>query len=167
MTISWLAERKATTAAKTAITPKFRLGSHIPRARIAATSGIWMVKPHPRRRPRGIGGGKTVNERRPQEFQGVETADQRESPDGGTFDAHRGEPGGKGQIVEHERQAAGKTEREYLEYMAIGIRRQRTTPAADGLFRHVSFFRQVSFFQHARGAQEGVREPSSRTTFSF
>ena len=52
MTMSWLADKKATTTAATAVTPGSAFGSVRPSARIASASAGWIAKAQPRRRPR-------------------------------------------------------------------------------------------------------------------
>ena len=52
MTMSWLADRKATTTAHSAIRPGSVRGSVRPSARIAAASSACSVSAQPRRRPK-------------------------------------------------------------------------------------------------------------------
>ena len=52
MTMSWLAERKATTTAASAVHQGSTAGSVKPMARMASASATWMMIAQPRRRPR-------------------------------------------------------------------------------------------------------------------
>ena len=69
MTMSWLADRKATTTAASAVTPGSDRGSVKPSARIASASAGWIANAQPRRRPRravriGIGNRSIAGDHR-------------------------------------------------------------------------------------------------------
>lgn len=51
MTMSWLAEQKATITASSAVWPGSMRGSTAPRPSSAATSAAWVASSQPRRRP--------------------------------------------------------------------------------------------------------------------
>ena len=51
MTMSWLADRKATMTAAIAVAAGSLRGSVMPIARIAKANGIWIANAQPRRRP--------------------------------------------------------------------------------------------------------------------
>ena len=51
MTMSWLADRKATTKAIAAIKGRFSRGSPVPRMAIDSASRHWIASIQPRRRP--------------------------------------------------------------------------------------------------------------------
>ena len=54
MTMSWLADRKATTTAAIAVAAGSDRGSVRPSARIASASAGWIAYAQPRRRPRRL-----------------------------------------------------------------------------------------------------------------
>src|SRR5215831_10746434 len=54
MTMSWLADKKATTTAASAVAAGSDRGSVMPSARIASASPGWIANAQPRRRPRRL-----------------------------------------------------------------------------------------------------------------
>ena len=121
ITMSWLAERNATSAAAAMeITGGRRLGWTAPaRPRRSASAG-WIASSQPRRRPRrrsGPGGGALVEHRRPQEFQRVGQPDIGGQPDGRQRHAAFRQPVSQRKARQRQRQAG---------------RRSHTPPSATG-----------------------------------
>ena len=133
MTMSWLAERKATSNARTLMSAQVCLGSDAPRRKSCRHQGDLDGYAPTTAPPQGERRGQSVDQRRPKEFQCVESADQSESANRSALDAGGGEPGGERQIGEHQGQTAGETERQHLEHVAVRISCQRTPPAGHSL----------------------------------
>ena len=103
MTMSWLAERKATTSAASAVTPgsSARVGQAQRQDR-ERQQRLHASSAQPRRRPKRARDARqrqAVDDRRPHEFEAVGHADQREEADRGLVDAGLGQPEGEGRSV--------------------------------------------------------------------
>ena len=122
MTMSCVAEAVATTTAASATIHGATSGFWKPRKTIAAMSRSWDSTSQPRRWPsarpkhRHLEG---IDDGRPQEFDGVGDADQREETDGAEIDADILHPQEQRRAGERERQPGGEAEQENDEHAPV------------------------------------------------
>ena len=112
-----------------------RAGSVSARSRIETISSSCEHTSQPRRRPKAAREQRhmqRIDQRRPQEFQRVGRAHQREQPDGAEIDAGFAHPDQQRRSRQRQRQPGGKAEQQHDQHAALQINRQAVAPGGAG-----------------------------------
>ena len=126
-TMSWVDDIAATRTAPSATNSGERAGSVSASSRIETISSSCEHTSQPRRRPKSAREQRhmqRIRQRRPQEFQRVGRADQREQPDGAEIDAGFAHPHQKRRSRQRQRQPGGKAEQHDDQHPRVADRPQ-------------------------------------------
>ena len=134
-TMSCVEDIVATSSAPSATNSGERAGSVSASSRIAPISSSCENTSQPRRRPKRAREERhmqRIDQRRPQEFQRVGRADQREQPDGAEIDAGLAHPHQQRRSRQRQRQPGGKAEQQHDQHARLQIDGEAVAPGGAG-----------------------------------